>query len=102
MNFSIIKTGGKQYLAEKGTKLRIEIIKGEHKEGDVITFDQVLFVAKDGVYQVGTPMVTGAKVEAKILSITRDDTIRVVKYRAKSRYHKANGHRQPKFVVEIL
>lgn len=102
MNFSIIKTGGKQYLAEKGVKLRIEKIKGDFKEGDNITFDQVLFVSKDGKYEVGAPLVNNAKVEAKIISITRDDTIRVVKYKAKSRYHKANGHRQPRFVVEIL
>jgi large subunit ribosomal protein L21 len=102
MNFSIIKTGGKQYLAEKGAKLRIEIIKGDYKESDIITFDKVLFVAKDGQYQVGAPLISGATVQAKILSITRDDTIRIVKYRAKSRYHKANGHRQPRFVVEIL
>lgn len=102
MNFSIIKTGGKQYLVEKGTKLRIEKIKGDFKEGDTIAFDEVLFVSKDGKYEVGTPLISNTKVEAKILSITRDDTIRVVKYRAKSRYHKANGHRQPKFVVEIL
>ncbi len=101
-SYSIIKTGGKQHIAEKGTKLRIEKLEGDHKEGDVITFDEVLMTADAGVYSIGSPFIAGAKVSAKIVEITRDPKLIVLRYRAKSRYHKKNGHRQPKFVVEII
>ncbi|MDQ5957644.1 MAG: large subunit ribosomal protein [Patescibacteria group bacterium] len=99
--YSIIKTGGKQYVAEKGAKLRIEKLAGDFKEGDTVTFDEVLLTADNGKYTVGSPLVSGSKVSAKILEITKDPKIVVLRYRAKSRYHKKNGHKQPKFVVEI-
>ena len=102
MNYSVIKTGGKQYVAQSGKKLKIEKITGDFKIGDKVTFDEVLFVCKDDKHTIGAPTVSGAKVEAKIVDITRDTKIRVVKYKAKSRYHKVYGHRQPRFVVEIM
>ena len=101
-DYSVIKTGGKQYVATPGIKLRIEKLTGEHKEGDTISFDEVLMTAKGGAYTIGAPFVAGAKVAAKIVSITRDAKLIVLKYKAKSRYHKKNGHKQPKFIVEIL
>lgn len=101
MDFSIIKTGGKQYEVKKGDSLRIEILKGDFKVGDAVSFDEVLMTGKDGKYTVGTPFVPGASVKATVKEITRDDKIMVIKYMPKSRYYKKNGHRQPKFVVEI-
>lgn len=100
--FSVIKTGGKQYIVRTGDKLRIEKLEGEHKVGDTISFDEVLLTSVDGKVTIGAPFVAKASVSAKISEITRDPTILVVKYRAKSRYHKKNGHRQPKFIVEII
>jgi large subunit ribosomal protein L21 len=101
-SYNIIKTGGKQYVAISGQKLRIEKLAGEHKVGDTVTFDEVLMTANSGKYNIGTPNVSGAKVNAKIVEITADPKVLVVKYRAKSRYYKKNGHKQPKFVVEVI
>jgi len=39
---AIIKTGGKQYLIKKGTKLKIEKIEGE--VGTKIDFAEILFL----------------------------------------------------------
>ena len=100
--FSVIKTGGKQYIVRAGQKLRIEKLEGEHKVGDTISFDEVLMTSDNGKVEIGTPFVAKASVKATIAEITRDPTILVVRYRAKSRYHKKNGHRQPKFVVDII
>ncbi len=100
--FSVIKTGGKQYIVRTGDKLRIEKLEGEHKVGDTISFDEVLLTSVDGKVTIGAPFLEKESVSAKISEITRDPTILVVKYRAKSRYHKKNGHRQPKFIVEII
>ncbi len=101
-NFKVFKTGGKQYIATPGLKIRIEKIIGEYKEGDTITFDEVLMSSEGGKVEVGMPTIAGANVMAKLLEIGRDEKKLVVKYKAKSRYYKKNGHRQPRFIVEII
>jgi large subunit ribosomal protein L21 len=102
MEFAVIKTGGKQYKVSKGDFVTIEKIKGEFKEGDKITFDQVLLVDDGKDTTIGTPFISGAKVEAEITEIGRTRKVLVVKYKQKSRYLRRNGHRQPYFQVKIL
>lgn len=101
MEFAVIQTGGKQYKVSAGDSLRIEKITGEYKEGDVVTFDKVLLVDNGKDTTIGTPYITGAKVMATITEIGRGKKIEVVKYKAKSRYFKLRGHRQPYFKVKI-
>jgi len=99
--FAVIKTGGKQYKVSKGDKLRVE--KLEKKEGSTVNFSEVLMVSEnDGTgMKVGNPKVSGAKVEAKILEQGRAKKIVVTKYKAKTRYKKTQGHRQPFTKIEI-
>lgn len=101
-SYAVIVTGGKQYLVKPGQTLKIEKILGEHKEGDTVTFDQVL-LAHDGKDEMnlGAPAVSGLKVSATLKKIGRYKTIDVIKYKQKSRYFKKNGHRQPYFEVVI-
>lgn len=98
---AVIKTGGKQYHVKAGDKLRIEKIETP-KDGQVI-FDQVLLVSDeaDKEVKVGTPLVAGAKVEATVTEQGRADKITVVKYKAKVRYRRKLGHRQPFTAVQI-
>lgn len=98
---AVIKTGGKQYTVKEGDTLRVEKLEAE--EGKNITFEEVLLVGKeDGAStQVGTPLVSGAKVEAKVVKHGRDSKVDVRKFKAKSRYYKRYGHRQPFTEVEI-
>ena len=100
--FAVVEAGGKQYRVSVGDAIKIEIIKGDHKVGDQITFDKVLLVdnGKD-VTDIGTPYVEGAKVTGTLAEIGRDPKVTVIKYKQKSRYFKKNGHRQPFFKVEI-
>jgi large subunit ribosomal protein L21 len=102
MDFKVIKTGGKQYIVKKGDKLKIEIMSQEHKVGDSVKFDEVLLTNIGGKVAIGTPTLSGESVSAKIIEVKKDKTILVAKYKAKSRYYKKNGHRQPKVMVEIL
>ena len=100
--YGVFTTGGKQYRVKVGDKIKIEKIVGEYKEGDKVTFDQVLLLDDgESVTSLGTPFIKGSKIEAKITKINRYKTVEVVKYKAKSRYFKRNGHRQPYFEVEI-
>lgn len=96
--YAIIETGGKQYTVEAGDKLRVE--KLDANEGDVVTFDKVVFVSGDEP-KVGTPYVEGAKVEAKVLAQAKAKKVVVYKYKSKKNERKKNGHRQPYTLVEI-
>lgn len=100
--YAIIQTGGKQYRVAEGDVLTIE--KLEVSEGDVVEFDQVLTVVKEGEVVVGKPLVEGAKVTAKVQSQGKGKKIFVFKYKAKSNYRRRQGHRQPytKIVIEKI
>ena len=96
MSFAVIKTGGKQYKVAEGDKLLIE--KLDVEAGKDVVFDQVLLV--DDV--IGTPLVNGASVTARVLEQGRAKKKIVFKYTSKTRYKKKKGHRQPFTKVEIL
>ncbi len=100
MEIAIIETGGKQYMVSPGQKIRIEKLSDETKQGDKVTFDKVLLVDNGSDTSIGMPYIEKAKVEATVEKIGRADKIIVLKYKAKSRYRKSNGHRQP--FVEVM
>ena len=102
MEFAVIQTGGKQYKVSVGDTVKIEKLVGEHKGGDKITFDKVLLVDNGRDTTIGTPFITGAKVEAELVEIGRTKKIIVVKYKPKSRYLIRQGHRQHFFKIKIL
>ena len=99
--YAIVKTGGKQYKVSEGDVLFVE--KLEANEGDVVTLNEVLAV-NDGELKLGTPVVEGANVQAKVLEQGKDKKIIVYKYKAKKDYRRKNGHRQlyTKLVVEKI
>jgi large subunit ribosomal protein L21 len=96
---AVIKTGGKQYLVKPGLQIRVEKLNKEQDQE--ITFDQVLLLEKNKKLQIGSPLVKGAKVKAKILEHGKGKKIIVFKYKAKKRYKVKKGHRQPYTKVEI-
>jgi len=99
--FAVIATGGKQYQVSVGEIVTIEKLKGDHKIGGKVVFDKVLLVDNGQDTTIGTPFIEGAKVEATIEKIDRLAKVIVIKYKAKSRYFKKNGHRQNIFKVKI-
>lgn len=101
MEFAVIKTGGKQYKVSKGDTLKIEKLLGSYKVGDKIVFDKVLLVDNGKDTTIGTPFISGAKVEATLVKSAKLPTVTVIHYKQKSRYYKKNGHRQPYFEVKI-
>lgn len=100
--YAIIKTGGKQYRVQEGDNIFIEKVAGE--VDSQVVFDQVLAVVKDGDVKIGTPVVEGAKVTAKVLKQGKEKKILVFKYKEKSNYRRRQGHRQPftKVVIEKI
>lgn len=100
--YAIFQTGGKQYRVSEGDVITVEKIAAN--EGDVVTFDQVLTVVNDADVKVGTPVVEGAKITAKVEKQDKDRKILVFKYKAKSNYRRRQGHRQPftKLTIEKI
>jgi large subunit ribosomal protein L21 len=99
--FAVIQTGGKQYPVAKGDIITIEKMTGDFKEGDSVTFNEVLLSNNGKGVTVGSPFISKASVKGTITQIGRAPKIVVVHYKQKSRYHKKNGHRQPFFKVKI-
>ena len=91
--YAVFRTGGKQFRAEPGTRIRIPTL--DVAPGDSVVFDQIL-LAGDGEeqVQVGTPTVDGASVKAEVLRHGRADKIIVFKRKRRKGYRKKQGHRQ--------
>jgi len=96
--FAVIKTGGKQYKVSEGDLLDIE--KLDKKEGDEVTFEEVLLLEDDET-EIGKPIVEKASVKAEVVEQGREEKKIVYKYKPKKRQRKKKGHRQPYTKVEI-
>ena len=96
---AVIVTGGKQYSVKEGDVLYIEKLNAE--ADSTVTFDQVLAVLDGENSKFGTPAVSGASVEAKVLKNGKGKKIVVFKYRAKKDSKSKQGHRQPYTKVQI-
>ena len=100
--YAIIETGGNQYRVKEGDILLVEKLEAE--QGDIITIEDVLAVSKDGKLTVGSPIVDGAKVEAKVVEQGKSKKVIIFKYKPKKDYRKKRGHRQPytKLVIDKI
>ena len=100
--YAVIKTGGKQYRIAEGQKLKVEQIPADI--GQEISLDQVLSVGEGESLKVGTPLVAGAVVKAKVLAHGGHDKVKIFKMRRRKHYQKRQGHRQnyTQIVIESI
>ena len=96
--YAIIVTGGKQYKVSEGDVIFIE--KLDAQEGDAVKFDQVLAIGGENTV-IGTPVVEGASVEAKVVAQGKAKKVIVFKYKPKKGEKTKQGHRQPYTKVQI-
>ena len=90
--YAVIETGGKQYRVKVGDRLSVERL--DASPGSEFDFDRVLLVGGDGTTRIGTPVVDGVTVTARVDDHFRGDKIVVFKFKAKKRYRRRTGHRQ--------
>ncbi len=99
MSFAIIETGGKQYKVTASKILEVE--KLNSKVGATIKFDNVLLLNDDKITEIGSPIVEGAAVEAKVLDNVKDRTVLIFHKRRRKHSRKKNGHRQRHSKIQI-
>lgn len=92
MKFVIVEQGGKQYRAAEGGTIEVDRLPNE--VGESITLEDVLLTVDDDKVNIGTPVIKGVKVQAKVLNHFKGRKILVFKYRPKQRYRVKSGHRQ--------
>lgn len=97
--FAIIETGGKQYRVQQGDVIYVE--KLDVNVGDTVEFKEILAVGSGSDVTFGSPVLTHVTVAAKVIEQGKGPKIIVFRYKAKSRYRKKNGHRQPFTKVAI-
>ena len=97
--YAIVKTGGKQFKAEKDSVLIVEKLEGE--PGTVVEFGEVVLMVDGGATTVGSPLVQGAKVTGEIVRQAKGPKIDAFNYKAKKNERKRWGHRQPQTHVRV-
>lgn len=97
--FAVVDILGQQFKVSENTKYYVPRLKQE-PESEVI-FDQVLLLSDGKETKVGSPVVKGAKVTAKVLSHLKDDKVLVFKKKRRKGYRKLNGHRQQLTRIEV-
>jgi len=98
MTKAVVKIGGKQFIVAEKETLLVDLLQEGTKE---LILDALLVIDGDKT-QVGKPTVKGVKVTAKVIEdLVKGDKVRVIRYKAKKRVHKENGHRQKYSKIEI-
>ena len=96
---AVVKIGGKQFIVTEKETLLVDLLQEGTKE---LTLDALLVIDGDKTL-VGKPTVKGVKVTAKVIEdLVKGDKVRVIRYKAKKRVHKENGHRQKYSKIEIV
>jgi len=86
--FAVIRIAGKQYRVTEGQEILVDKLNDLKVEPEIL-----LFVDGDKV-DVGTPVLTKAKVKIKVLKeVEKGEKIDIFKYKAKSRERRHVGFR---------
>tara|TARA_B100001142_G_scaffold30100_1_gene26755 strand:- start:33 stop:434 length:402 start_codon:yes stop_codon:yes gene_type:complete len=100
MSYAVIQTGGKQYKVKSGEILKIEKLAGSKPETK-LEFKEILAYGDDKIIEVGTPTVSGAKVEAELIKNAKNRTVLIFKKRRRHNSRRKNGHRQEYSMIRI-
>lgn len=97
---AVIKTQGRQFTVKQGDVLTVNRYV-DTEPGAVIEIEEVLFLGEGESAKVGSPVVEGAKVTAKLIENKRGDKVRVFKKKRRQGYVRRRGHRQELSVIKI-
>lgn len=89
--YAIVDIAGQQMKVEENQKVIVNRL--EAAEGDELTFEKVLLKDNNGKVEIGTPVLEGAKVTAKVLDHLRGDKVIIFKKKRRKGYQKRTGFR---------
>ena len=100
--YAIVEIAGQQFKVAKDQKLFVHRL--QDKEGSKVSFDKVYLLDDGKKVTVGAPAISGAAVEAKVVSHLKGDKVIVFKKKRRKGYRVKNGHRQAltELVVEKI
>ena len=90
--YAIVDIAGQQFKVQKDQKIFVHRLEGE--AGSQVEFDKVMLIDDNDKISVGTPVISNAKIQAKILTHLKGDKVMVFKKTRRKGYQKMNGHRQ--------
>ena len=97
--YAVIESGGRQYKVQVGQTLDVDLLPAA--DGETVELGRVLMLGGDDQLTVGQPTVPGAKVLAEVVGLARAKKVIVFRYKAKVRYRRKIGHRQPYTRVRV-
>lgn len=98
---AIVRADGRQLRLVEGQEFEMNRVAGE--PGDTVDLE-VMMVLDGANLTVGTPLVEGASVKARITQHGRAPKLVFMKYKNKVRYRRKFGHRQhvTRLIVESI
>lgn len=92
MKYAIVEDGGKQFKAVEGQT--IEVDRFDAEVDDTLDLPRVLMIVDGDQVSIGTPLVAGAVVHAKVVAQVKGPKLTVFRYKPKKRIRTKTGHRQ--------
>ena len=97
--YAIVEIAGQQFKVQKDQQIFVHRL--DAKEGDKVTFDNVLLIEDKGKVTVGAPAVAGATVSAKVVEHLKGDKVTVFKKKRRKGYKVKKGFRQSFTKIQI-
>ena len=98
--YALVEIGGKQYKAEKGNSLLIDLI--DAKEGANLKFNTVTLLRTDQEIMIGKPYLDKINVEATVENpLVPGEKKIIFKYKQKVPHRVKRGHRQKYTKINI-
>lgn len=97
--YAIVNIAGQQFKIQE--KQQIFVHRLDAEEGADVKFNEVLLVDNAGKINVGTPVISGASVAARVLNHVKGDKVIIFKKKRRKGYERKNGHRQQFTKIEI-
>jgi len=98
--YTVVKTGGKQYLIKDGMELTVDLMDTE--KGKKVELEALLRFDDEGkTFELGTPFLKD-KVTAEVIDNVLGEKIRIARFKAKSRERKVRGFRSKLTKLKIV
>jgi large subunit ribosomal protein L21 len=97
--YAIVSIAGQQMKVTENDSVIVHRL--DAKEGDTVEFDQVMMIDNNGRVNVGSPVISGAKVSATVVNHLRGDKVIIFKKKRRKTYQKQSGHRQDLTKIQI-